>query len=489
MALHTLLLAAILLLSPPVVLATCACHDIAKLLPGRVLLPNSSGYKTSISSYFFLNSRQSPKCIVAPTNAAEVSKIIKKLGVRENNQVAIRSGGHTPNRGFANTDSGVTLDLRGLNKIALQGPNDDVVSVGTGALWREVYATLDPINRTVVGARVASVGVGGFLTGGGLSFFSPKYGFGCDNVVNMEVVLANGAIVNANATSHPDLFRALKGGQGNFGIVTRFDLVTHVQSEYWGGAIQYPGSADAAQLAAFESFKAAPYDGFAEIEQTFVYFGALKAFSSTNNMFYTKSVVNASALKFFSDVQPQTANTMRISNTSAFAEEIEKFQPTDQFASYSTLSFRMAPGILPRIYKQWKDATTSLSAKVPNVTSVLTFQDIPPPPSANAPKNSFPFAPDSTPHKDNVLVLFSFYWSHKEESALVESTIKSVTGSVQELVGNKVGFKYLNYAAAWQDPIGSYGEEINKALARVARTYDPNRFFQRVVSGGFKLKV
>ncbi|KAL3958510.1 hypothetical protein ACCO45_006672 [Purpureocillium lilacinum] len=469
MALHTLLLAAILLLSPPVVLATCACHDIAKLLPGRVLLPNSSGYKTSISSYFFLNSRQSPKCIVAPTNAAEVSKIIKKLGVRENNQVAIRSGGHTPNRGFANTDSGVTLDLRGLNKMALQGPNDDVVSVGTGALWRDVYATLDPINRTVVGARVASVGVGGFLTGGGLSFFSPKYGFGCDNVVNMEVVLANGAIVNANATSHPDLFRALKGGQGNFGIVTRFDLIAH--------------------LAAFESFKAAPYDGFAEIEQTFVYFGALKAFSSTNNMFYTKSVVNASALKFFSDVQPQTANTMRISNTSAFAEEIEKFQPTDQFASYSTLSFRMAPGILPRIYKQWKDATTSLSAKVPNVTSVLTFQDIPPPPSANAPKNSFPFAPDSTPHKDNVLVLFSFYWSHKEESALVESTIKSVTGSVQELVGNKVGFKYLNYAAAWQDPIGSYGEEINKALARVARTYDPNRFFQRVVSGGFKLKV
>ena len=166
MALHTLLLAAILLLSPPVVLATCACHDIAKLLPGRVLLPNSSGYKTSISSYFFLNSRQSPKCIIAPTNAAEVSKIIKKLGVRENNQVAIRSGGHTPNRGFANTDSGVTLDLRGLNKIALQGPNDDVVSVGTGALWRDVYATLDPINRTVVGARVASVGVGGFLTGG-----------------------------------------------------------------------------------------------------------------------------------------------------------------------------------------------------------------------------------------------------------------------------------------------------------------------------------
>ncbi|KAK5997456.1 FAD-dependent monooxygenase CTB5 [Cladobotryum mycophilum] len=488
-SLHSLLFSTVFLALLPFVLATSAYYDISTLLSGGVFLPDSSAYKASISSYFFLNARESPACIVAPTTAEDVARVVKRLSSCGKQQVAVRSGGHSPNQGFANTDSGVTLDLRGLNKITLHEPAADVVSVGTGALWRHVYAVLDPLNRSVVGARVASVGVGGFLTGGGLSFFSPRYGFGCDSVLNMQVVLANGSIVNANATSNPDLFRALKGGQSNFGIVTRFDLVTYPQPEYWGGAIQYPGSANEAQLSAFESFKTAPYDGFAEIEQTYVYFGALETFSSTNNMFYTKPVVNASALRYFSDIRPQMANTMRISNTSNFAKEIEKFQPTDQFAIYSTLSFPMSTGALRKVHSQWKDATSSIASLVPNITSVLTLQDIPPPPTADAPQNSLPFTPDSTPHKDDVLVLFSLYWSDKANSAFIESVVKDLTVSIQQLVGDEVNFKYLNYAAAWQHPIRSYGKATQEELVRVARRYDPNSFYQKVVSGGFKLRM
>lgn len=146
----------------------------------------------------------------------------------------------------------------------------------------------------------------------------------------MQVVLANGSIVNANATSNPYLFRALKGGQSNFGIVTSFDVITYPQTEFWGGAIQYPDSADPAQLSAFTAFKENTYDPFAEIEQTFVYVGEQKLFSSTDNMFYTKPIVNATALQSFTKIQPQLTNTMRISKTSDFAEEIELFQPTNK---------------------------------------------------------------------------------------------------------------------------------------------------------------
>lgn len=165
---------------------------------------------------------------------------------------------------------------------------------------------------------------------GGLSFFSPQYGFGCDSIQNMQVVLANGSIVDANVSSNPDLFKALKGGQSNFGVVTRFDLTMHPQSMFWGGAIQYPGSADAAQLSAFKAFKEGPYDPFTELEQTFVYFGVQKAFSSTNNMYYMKAVANATTLQPFARIQPQLTNSMRISNASDFAEEVEMLQPTDQ---------------------------------------------------------------------------------------------------------------------------------------------------------------
>lgn len=146
----------------------------------------------------------------------------------------------------------------------------------------------------------------------------------------MQVVLGNGSIIDANATSNSDLFRALKGGQGNFGIVTRFDVISYSQTESWGGAILYPESADAAQLSAFTAFKKSSYDPLAEVEQSFLYYGAQSLFLSTNNMIYTDPVVNASALQHFTDVQPQLSSTMRLSYTSDFVEEIEASQPTDQ---------------------------------------------------------------------------------------------------------------------------------------------------------------
>jgi FAD/FMN-containing dehydrogenase len=79
------------------------------------------------------------------------------------------------------------------------------------------------------------VGVGGFLVGGGTSFYISLYGFACDNVANSDIVLANGDIVNAIAKSHVDLWRALKGGSGNFGIVTRFHMYTFPAQDIWGG--------------------------------------------------------------------------------------------------------------------------------------------------------------------------------------------------------------------------------------------------------------
>lgn len=100
-----------------------------------------------------------------------------------------------------------------------------VASLEPGAHWRDVYANLlNKYNVAVTGGRDGDVGVGGFLLGGGISYHTGTNGFGCDTVANYEVVLANGTIVNANAQQNADLFKALKGGGSNFGIVTRFDV-------------------------------------------------------------------------------------------------------------------------------------------------------------------------------------------------------------------------------------------------------------------------
>jgi hypothetical protein len=99
-----------------------------------------------------------------------------------------------------------------------------IASIQPGGHWQSVYETLAPYGVTVTGGRAGTVGVGGFITGGGNSFHSASHGLACDNVQNFEVVLADGTLLNANADENADLWRALKGGSGNFGLITRIDM-------------------------------------------------------------------------------------------------------------------------------------------------------------------------------------------------------------------------------------------------------------------------
>jgi FAD/FMN-containing dehydrogenase len=117
------------------------------------------------------------------------------------------------------------IDLTHLNATEYN-PETKVASIGTGARWGEVYSELQEHQVGVTGGRQSPVGVGGLTLGGGVGWTTPRTGFACDNVVNYEVVLASGEIVNANASCHSDLWRALKGGSSNFGIVTKFDIET-----------------------------------------------------------------------------------------------------------------------------------------------------------------------------------------------------------------------------------------------------------------------
>lgn len=94
-------------------------------------------------------------------------------------------------------------------------------------VWYDLDLALEPYGRIVVGGRLKTIGVAGLTLGGGISYFSAKHGFAMDNVVAYEVVLANGAVVNAIANSNSDLFWALKGGGNNYGIVTKFTLATY----------------------------------------------------------------------------------------------------------------------------------------------------------------------------------------------------------------------------------------------------------------------
>ena len=162
---------------------------------------------------------------------------------------------------------------------------------------------------------------------GGISFFSARKGFACDNVVNHEVVLSSGQVVNANATANSDLWIALKGGSNNFAIVTRFDLSAFSQGNFWGGSIVYADSASSQLLNAFAGLNGAKeFDEYAALILSFSYVTGTGMVAAAN-IEYTKPVINPPAFQPFTSIQPQYSNSMRISNQTDFTTEFIEYQP------------------------------------------------------------------------------------------------------------------------------------------------------------------
>lgn len=189
-------------------------------------MPSSPSYGKLVNGSWTPGTQRTPYCFAQPRSAAEVSQVLVALTSAGEGagdwHVAIRSGGHGGDNQNSITN-GVIIDLTQLNATTYDKVTN-IASVGTGSRWGNVYSELQEHGVSVTGGRQSIVGVGGLLLGGGVGWTTPRTGFGCDNVVNYEVVLANGQIINANASANSDLWKALKGGSGNFGIITRFDI-------------------------------------------------------------------------------------------------------------------------------------------------------------------------------------------------------------------------------------------------------------------------
>lgn len=203
-------------------------------LADRLLYPEHEAYLSRIDSYWCNNAKLKPACILQPRNTAEVAVGVRSLG-NSKQPFAIRSGGHGNWPGINNIAGGVTIDLSLMSAVEYDR-NSRLARIGPGAVWKNVYAELEKYERVVAGGREAQVGVGGFLLGGGNTFYTGRHGFGCDNILAYEVVLADGSIVLADIDGkHKDLFRVLKGGGNNFGLVTCFTMQTFPSGPLWGG--------------------------------------------------------------------------------------------------------------------------------------------------------------------------------------------------------------------------------------------------------------
>ncbi|PVI04939.1 FAD binding domain-containing protein [Periconia macrospinosa] len=469
---------------------TTICDLLSSTLPTTIFWPESQTYNSTITSYPFPQLRLHPKCVIRPRSAEDVSKAVTILAKHPEVKFAIKGGGHNANVGFNNVEDGVTFDMQSLKAVQISQPG--VVTAGAGALSQDVYDVTDKHNISVMVGRVGVVGIAGFLTGGGVSFFSPEQGWAADAILNMQVVLSSGAIVNANKTSNSDLFAALKGGQNNFGIVTRFDLRSFPAGPVWGGRITYGNGTEDALLRGFTQFKdPAKYDPYASGWLTFDYNGArAKLFTPVSIMWYTKPEQKPGALGNITNVVPKLADSTVVAPVGEFARNASMaVKGSAKRTIWATTTFRISPTILHRIHGLWKELVPKICEQFPGTASQLTFQAIMPAPKADSPPNSLGFSSTEAPEKDLVFLQIVFSYPDPSASEGLQSALKDFVGifdAAAEEEGVKHRFVYLNFAAAFQDPFAGYGADSLRGLRRVARRYDPQGVFQKQV-GGFKL--
>ncbi|KNG86329.1 oxidoreductase FAD-binding protein [Aspergillus nomiae NRRL 13137] len=462
------------------------CLALASVLGSKVSFPNTQPYNDSISTYFSQqNCNLHPLCIVSPTTAEDVATAINTItSTLETTNFAIRSGGHAPFTGASNIANGITLDLRGLDSITVSSDRT-TASIGVGATWGEVYSHLDPLGLSVAGGRAAQVGVGGLTTGGGISYFSPRYGWTCDTVTNFEVVLANGTIVNANEHENPDLLIALRGGSSNFGVVTRIDLKAFEQGPIWGGSVYNSIDTYQQNLEAFADVNAAEgYDEFASLITSFGYSAQGKAI--VNSIVYTKAEENPAVFRRFMEI-PKLFGTVRIAGMHEIVTEQGSFSKVGKRQMTVVTTHGSTLPMLEAVYQRWDASLADVDA-IPGMVWAISLEPLPQAIYArNASKNALGLDDVSGPL---VVTLLSATWDNESDDEKVEKAARELFDNIDN-DARKLGlyepFVYLNYAAQWQDPISSYKSKNVELLKRVSEEVDPRRMFQTIVPGGFKL--
>ena len=214
-------------------------HYLAQLkerISGSVLTPQDAGYDEARAVHNGLIDRR-PALIVRARSTDDVVGALA-LAREAGLEVSVRGGGHNV-AGRAVTDGGVMIDLAEMTAIAVD-PERATVTAQGGVRWADLNATAGAHGLAVTGGAVSSTGIAGLTLGGGLGWLMAKYGLAADNLQAVELVTSAGDILHVDATTHPDLFWALRGGGGNFGVATTLTYRLHPVQTVTGGLIAHP---------------------------------------------------------------------------------------------------------------------------------------------------------------------------------------------------------------------------------------------------------
>jgi UDP-N-acetylenolpyruvoylglucosamine reductase len=203
---------------------------------GDLIKPGDPQYETARKVYNAMIDKR-PALIIRPVDVADVSSAVH-FGSEHGLDIAVRGGGHN-GPGFGTVDGGLVIDLSRMRGIRVDA-DEKTVRVEGGALWGDVDHATYPFNLAVPCGFVSTTGVGGLALGGGIGYLARRYGLTIDNLLSVDMVLADGCFVTASKDQNEDLFWAIRGGGGNYGIITSFLFRGNAINSVYGGPMFWP---------------------------------------------------------------------------------------------------------------------------------------------------------------------------------------------------------------------------------------------------------
>ncbi|KAI0753246.1 FAD binding domain-containing protein [Daedaleopsis nitida] len=500
-------------LSAPLLLVAAAkadsvtCQTLEATTDIRMDNPFDAAFNSENSEYWSAGcTNLKPACIIKPTTAEEMSAVVKVLN-KNNETFTVKSGGHNPNQNFSSIDGGPLVSTALLNEV-IYDEATMTVRVGPGNRWEDVHKVLDGTGVTVVGGRIGNVGVGGYILGGGLSFLSAEYGWAANNVVEFEVVLANGTIITANNSTNSDLWKTLKGGGGNFGIVTAYTLQAHPMGQVWGGNLVFPETKTAELLAAVTNFTLNYPDEKAGIIMTseitvanavhiwimFLFYDGPEPPVGTFDMFTSlKPDINSAKTRSYYDLLGFNDWAVLKGSIYTIATETTTLSPnaSETFAH------------LQNCYNHWANVSKSVM-DVPGLVASVAFQPYPAKfaqrakavDAAHGGSGDMIAFDDAA---DRIIFEFDFsYWPGfgAGNDVKVDDATVRLYGGMKDVVDAAVGAGsipdayrplFMNDGYFRQDYWGRINPD-SKALAEsVVSSVDPDSFWKTRTAGGFKL--
>lgn len=223
-----------------IILDQSALREFRKSLSGMLIQSEDAAYEQARKVYNALHDKH-PALIVRSSGVADVVSTIK-FAKEHDLLLAIRGGGHGI-AGFATCEGGLVLDLGQMKGIRIDQANRSA-RAETGCTWADLNQNTHNFGLATTGGIISTTGIAGLTLGGGMGYLARRYGLSCDNLVSADLVLADGSFITCDSERNQDLFWAIRGGGGNFGVVTALEYRLHPVKDIFGGPTFYPVESD-----------------------------------------------------------------------------------------------------------------------------------------------------------------------------------------------------------------------------------------------------